>query len=56
MFECPALQDSRGHDIMVGVKTCFKAPQGAAMILFMWQDAIMVLLGFLTHACEECTQ
>ena len=45
VFECPALQDLRDR-----CETLFQAPQGDAMIVFMWQDDIIGVLALLTHA------
>ena len=45
VFECPALQDLRDR-----YENLFQAPQGDAMILFMWQDDRIGVLGSLTHA------
>jgi hypothetical protein len=36
VFECPALQDLRHR-----YENLFQAPEGDAMILFMWQDNIV---------------
>ena len=42
VVECPALQDSRDR-----YENLFQAPQGDAMILFMWQDDIMGVARFI---------
>ena len=47
VFECPALQDLRDRN-----KNLFEAPQGDAMILFMWQDDIIGVARFI-DACLE---
>ena len=57
VFECPALQD-----FVIGMKTCSmnvdfvdhvdQAPEGDAMILFMWQDDIIVVARYI-DACSE---
>ena len=45
VFECPALQDLRDR-----YENLFQAPEGDAMILFMWQDDIMGVACFI-DAC-----
>ena len=47
MFECPALQGMRDR-----YGNLFRAPQGDAMILFMWQDDIIGVARFI-DACLE---
>ena len=47
LFECPAFQDLRDR-----YENLFQAPQGDAMILFMWQDDITGLARFF-DACLE---
>ena len=47
VFECPALQDLRDR-----YENLFQAPQGDAMILFMWQDDIIGVARFI-DACLE---
>ena len=47
LFECPALQDLRDR-----YEDLFQAPQGDAMILFMWQDDIIGVARFI-DACLE---
>ena len=45
VFECPALQDLRDK-----CENLFQAPQGDAMLLFMWQDDIIGVAQFI-DAC-----
>ena len=45
MYECPLLQYLRER-----YENMVQAPQGDAMILFMWQDDIIGVLSILTHA------
>ena len=47
MLECPALQDLRDR-----YENLFQAPQGDAVILFMWQDDIISVAQFI-DACLE---
>ena len=47
MFECPAFQDLRDR-----YENLFQAPQGDAIILFMWQDDIIGVACFI-DACLE---
>ena len=47
LFECPALQDLRDR-----YENLFQAPQGDAMLLFMWQDDIIGVARFI-DACLE---
>ena len=46
-FECPTLQD-----LLDRYENLFQAPQGHAMILFMWQDDIIGVARFI-DACLE---
>ena len=47
LFEYPAFQDLRDR-----YEDLFQAPQGDAMILFMWQDDIIGVARFI-DACLE---
>ena len=47
VFECPALQDLRDR-----YANLFQAPQGDAMILFVWQDDVVGVARF-SDACLE---
>ena len=48
LFECPALQDLRDR-----YENLFQAPQGHAVILFMWQDDIIGGVARFIDACLE---
>ena len=47
MFECPALQDLRDR-----FENLLQAPEGDEMILYMWQDDIIVVARYI-DACIE---
>ena len=47
VYECPALQDLRD-----GYENLVQAPEGDAMILFMWQDDIIGVARYI-DACSE---